>query len=117
LQLSHENIPSALHGSPTDAVSIHLDVKSRNTVGMSLPPSLPFSYFGYSRPSHAGIHFGTFIGAEAESLEAVIELQEACEAAGVGSLDDAGVEREKGRMGVIDIGETIVVEIADLVIV
>lgn len=33
LQLHHENIASALHGSPTDGVDIHLDVKSRNSIG------------------------------------------------------------------------------------
>ncbi|GAA5870872.1 hypothetical protein JCM1840_002714 [Sporobolomyces johnsonii] len=93
--LHHENITSALHGSPTDAVDIHLDVKSRNSIG---------------------IHFGTFIGAESEALEAVIELNEAIEDAGVKYLDDPN-EDEKGRMGITDVGETWCVEVADLVIV
>ncbi|GAA5960770.1 hypothetical protein JCM21900_006867 [Sporobolomyces salmonicolor] len=84
LRLQHENITSALHGSPADAVNIHLDVKSRNSVG---------------------IHFGTFIGAESEALEAVIELNEAIEDAGVRYLDDPN-EDEKGRMGITDVGET-----------
>jgi hypothetical protein len=52
-----------------------------------------------------GIHFGTFIGAESESLEAIIELQEAVEDAGVKPLDDPN-EDDKGRMGVTDLGET-----------
>lgn len=51
------------------------------------------------------MHFGTFIGAESESLEAIIELAEAVEDAGVKALDDPN-EDELGRMGVIDIGET-----------
>jgi hypothetical protein len=52
-----------------------------------------------------GMHFGTFIGAESESLEAIIELAEAVEDAGVKTLDDPN-EDEMGRMGVIDVGET-----------
>lgn len=52
-----------------------------------------------------GMHFGTFIGAESESLEAIIELAEAIEDAGVKPLDDPN-EDELGRMGVIDVGET-----------
>ncbi|GAA5925233.1 uncharacterized protein JCM15063_004963 [Sporobolomyces koalae] len=95
LRLHHENIASALHGSPSDGVDIHLDVKSRNSIG---------------------IHFGTFVGAESESLEAIIELQEAVEEAGVKTLDDPN-EDEKGRMGVLDLGETYCVPIDDLVIV
>ncbi|BGP24734.1 hypothetical protein JCM10295v2_003653 [Rhodotorula toruloides] len=87
LRLHHENISSAVHGSPADAVDLHLDVRSRNTIGM---------------------HFGTFIGSETESLEAIIELHEAVEEAGVKALDDPN-EDELGRMGVIDIGETCIV--------
>ncbi|KAK4054571.1 Protein-lysine N-methyltransferase efm4 [Microbotryomycetes sp. JL201] len=99
LRLHHENIPSGLHGSPTDAVSIHLETKSRNSIG---------------------VHFGTFIGAENESLEAVIELNEACTAEGIAQLEDDlahdGPSADKGRMGVVDLGETIIVEIEDLVV-
>ncbi|BGP40303.1 hypothetical protein JCM10449v2_004262 [Rhodotorula kratochvilovae] len=95
LRLHHENISSALHGSPADAVDIHLDVRSRNTIG---------------------VHFGTFIGSESESLEAIIELHEAVEEAGVKALDDPN-EDEMGRMGVIDIGETWCTEIHNLLIV
>lgn len=116
-QLAHETVPSSLHGSPSDAVDIHLDVKSRNSIGSSTPP------FHFAPPSDrsllllAGIHFGTFIGAEEETLEAVVELHETCEEKSVGPLTDEGVEKENGRMGVINLGETFVVEIADLVIV
>jgi hypothetical protein len=35
-QLHHENISSAVHGCPADAVDIHLDVRSRNSIGASL---------------------------------------------------------------------------------
>ncbi|BGP55665.1 hypothetical protein JCM8202v2_003270 [Rhodotorula sphaerocarpa] len=95
LRLHHENISSAVHGCPGDAVDIHLDVRSRNSIGM---------------------HFGTFIGAESESLEAIIELAEAIEDAGVKPLDDPN-EDELGRMGVIDVGETWCTEIHPLLIV
>ncbi|KAM0791247.1 hypothetical protein ACM66B_005725 [Microbotryomycetes sp. NB124-2] len=99
LRLHHENIPSGLHGSPTDAVAIHLETKSRNSIG---------------------VHFGTFIGAENESLEAVIELNEACTEAGIAQLEDElphdGQSADKGRMGVVDLGETIIVEIEDVVV-
>ncbi|GAA5983497.1 hypothetical protein JCM10908_000309 [Rhodotorula pacifica] len=95
LRLHHENISSAVHGCPADAVDIHLDVRSRNTIGM---------------------HFGTFIGAESESLEAIIELAEAVEDAGVKTLDDPN-EDEMGKMGVIDVGETWCTEIHPLLIV
>ncbi|GAA5838117.1 hypothetical protein JCM11251_004712 [Rhodosporidiobolus azoricus] len=36
LRLRHENLPCATHGSPGDAVAIHLVIRSRNTIGMSL---------------------------------------------------------------------------------
>jgi N-acyl-phosphatidylethanolamine-hydrolysing phospholipase D len=90
LRLSHDDVPSTLHGSPTDAVAIHRDVKSRNTIG---------------------VHFGTFIGSENESHEAIIEFGEACDEAGVRSLDDR-VEGDHGRAGTLDIGGSLVVEIA-----
>ncbi|SCV72141.1 BQ2448_4835 [Microbotryum intermedium] len=97
LRLAHENIPAALHGSPTDAVAIHLDVRSRNSIG---------------------VHFGTFIGAEEESLEAIIELQDACEKEGVDfDSEQGGVKHDKGKFGIVDIGETVAVDVADLVIV
>lgn len=123
IQLHHENISSALHGSPADAVDIHLDVRSRNTIG-SFPltlSSLPFiacpqpSADPLTTLSSLGVHFGTFIGSESEALEAMIELHEACEEAGVKNLDDPE-EDELGRMGVVDIGETWCCESASIVL-
>jgi N-acyl-phosphatidylethanolamine-hydrolysing phospholipase D len=89
LRLSHHDVPSTLHTSPTDAVSIHREVKSRNTVG---------------------IHFGTFVGSENETYEAIIEFGEACDEYGVRSLEDR-VDGEHGRAGTLDIGASLVVEI------
>ncbi|KPV73456.1 uncharacterized protein RHOBADRAFT_22437 [Rhodotorula graminis WP1] len=89
LRLCQENLPTSTHASPTDAVQIHLDVRSRNTVG---------------------IHFGTFQGSHLEALEALHELESACDEAGVRNLrDEKGGKR--GRMGRVDIGETIVVPV------
>ncbi|TID27026.1 N-acyl-phosphatidylethanolamine-hydrolyzing phospholipase D [Venturia nashicola] len=82
LRLSHHDIPSALHCSPTDALEIHRDVKSRNTIG---------------------VHFGTFIGSENESFDALIEFCEASERVGIGRLDGDGVG-ENGRAGTLDLG-------------
>ena len=89
LRLSHHDIPSAFHGSPTDAVDIHLDVRSRNTVG---------------------IHFGTFIGSEEESFEAIIEFAQACDERAVGNLEDHK-QSERGLAGALDIGESLAVAI------
>ena len=89
LRLSHNDIPSTLHGSPTDAVAIHKDVKSLNTVG---------------------VHFGTFIGSEDESHEAIIEFSEACERNGVRVLEDLE-QGEHGRAGTLDIGGSLIVKI------
>jgi L-ascorbate metabolism protein UlaG (beta-lactamase superfamily) len=87
LRLSHHDVPSALHCSPNDAIEIHKDVKSRNTIG---------------------IHFGTFIGSENESHDAVVEFQDACEESGVQDL--VGTEPlENGRAGALDIGGSLVV--------
>lgn len=109
-QLTHETVPSAYHASPSDAVSIHLDVRSRASLGC---------------------HFGTFVGATQETLEAMVELRRACDEAGVPNLRGEGGEGEggaenkageggeevgggdrgvdgsaKGRMGTINLGET-----------
>ena len=89
LRLSHHDLPSTLHGSPTDAVAIHADVKSRNTVG---------------------IHFGTFVGSENETYEAIIEFGEACEQSGVRSLEEP-LKGEQGSAGTLDIGGSLAVEI------
>jgi N-acyl-phosphatidylethanolamine-hydrolysing phospholipase D len=89
LRLLHNDLPATLHCSPTDAVAIHQDVKSRNTVG---------------------IHFGTFVGSENETYEAMIEFGEACDDRGVRSLDDR-VEGEQGHAGTLDIGGSLAVEV------
>lgn len=96
LRLSHRDIPSALHASPSDAMDIHCDVRSMNSVG---------------------VHFGTFIGSENESLEAILDFEEARVERGVGKLreDKRGGEdgdEGKGRAGVVDIGGSVVVKIS-----
>jgi N-acyl-phosphatidylethanolamine-hydrolysing phospholipase D len=89
LRLSHNDIPSALHASPVDAIDIHNDVLSKNTVA---------------------IHFGTFVGSENESLEAVMEFEEGRDVRGVLSLDEQVVDG-RGRAGIVDIGGSVAVEI------
>lgn len=89
LRLNHEDVPGTFHASPKDAVDIHVDVKSRNSVA---------------------VHFGTFVGSESETQEAVIEFSEACAEKGVKGLGSGEVS-ERGRAGVLDIGESVVVEI------
>jgi N-acyl-phosphatidylethanolamine-hydrolysing phospholipase D len=91
LRLSHEDIPATFHASPADAIEIHKEVKSRNTIG---------------------VHFGTFIGSENESYEAIIEYDEAREKAGVLHLADVDAVAEFGRAGVLDIGGSWAVELA-----
>jgi len=103
LRLSHHDIPAALHASPTDAADMHLEVKARSTIG---------------------IHFGTFVGSENETVEAVTEFADACEGRGIRWLDepsegernekeegDVAVEACNGRAGVLNIGESLVVDI------
>ncbi|KAK5065037.1 hypothetical protein LTR84_000872 [Exophiala bonariae] len=99
LRLSHHDIPAALHASPTDAADMHLAVKARNTVG---------------------VHFGTFVGSENETVEAVVEFADACDARSIGWLDDnkggeeekiVSAEDDKGWAGVLDIGESFVVDL------
>lgn len=89
LRLSHKEIPSALHASPLDAVDIHIDVMSQNTVA---------------------VHFGTFVGSANESLEAILEFEEGRDERGVLSLDDVAKDGQ-GRAGIIDIGGSLAVEI------
>ncbi|KIW93591.1 uncharacterized protein Z519_06196 [Cladophialophora bantiana CBS 173.52] len=90
LRLSHHDIPAALHASPADAIAIHLDVQSRNSVG---------------------IHFGTFVGSESETYEATIEFAEACENRSVKNLDSQS-EGGNGRAGLLDIGDSLAVQIS-----
>jgi len=89
IRLDHNEIPSALHAAPKDAVDIHMDVRSRNTVA---------------------IHFGTFVGSENESLESIMEFQEGRESRGVVGLEDE-VDTGNGRAGIVDIGGSLAVEI------
>ena len=90
LRLSHQDIPTALHASPADAMAIHLDVKSRNSVG---------------------VHFGTFVGSESETYEATTELAQACEKLSVAGLDDSEeTQNENGHAGILDIGDSLAVQ-------
>jgi N-acyl-phosphatidylethanolamine-hydrolysing phospholipase D len=89
LRLSHNNIPSALHLTLIDAINIHNDVLLRNIVA---------------------VYFGTFIGLENESLEAIIEFTKRRESQDVLSLDELAVEG-RGHAGILNIGESIAVEI------
>ncbi len=89
LRLSHNDIPSALHATPVDAIDIHKDILSRNTVA---------------------VHFGTFVGSKDESLEAIMEFEEARENRGVLGLDNKATD-DRGRAGIIDIGGSLAVEI------
>ncbi|KAF4627175.1 hypothetical protein G7Y89_g10981 [Cudoniella acicularis] len=96
LRISHNDIPSALHATPVDAIDIHKDVLSRNTVA---------------------VHFGTFVGSENESLESIMEFEEGREDRGVLRLDEdiEGADDERGhagRAGIIDIGGSFAVEIS-----
>lgn len=92
LRLDHNDIPAALHASPIDAVDIHGDVGSRCSVA---------------------VHFGTFVGSENESLEAVLEFEEGREERGVASLDGDEGGSGKGRAGIVDIGGSVVVEVEE----
>lgn len=88
LRLSHEDVPSALHASPIDAIDIHKDVKSRNSIA---------------------VHFGTFVGSENESLEAIMEFEDGRQSRGVLSLGEHA-ENEHGHAGILDIGGSLAVE-------
>ena len=86
--MSHETLPTAHHASPQDAVDIHVDVKSKLSLA---------------------IHFGSFVGAESETVDAVTELRDTCAAHGVKYLDEKG--RGAGGMGIIDFGKTLLIEV------
>lgn len=88
-RLSHGDVLSALHASPGDAMDIHKEVSSCNTVG---------------------VHFGTFTGSENETLEAILEFEEAREDRGVLQLNEQPAD-EHGRAGILDIGGSLAVEI------
>lgn len=90
LRLSHKDVPSALHASPVDAIDIHRDVLSRNTLA---------------------VHFGTFVGSSNESLEAILEFEEGRGSRGILGLND-DAEDIRGRAGIIDIGGSFAVEVS-----
>ena len=75
-----------MHASPSDALSIHRDVRSRHSLAM---------------------HFGTFAGSETEALEPLVELAHARQKAGLGDW------WQKGGIGAIDVGETVEVQCGD----
>jgi N-acyl-phosphatidylethanolamine-hydrolysing phospholipase D len=88
-RLRHKYVPSSFHCSPADAINIHQDVKSKNTIA---------------------IHFGTFVGSEKESDEAVLEFHEACTKAEVQDLRATG-DVTNGRAGTLDIGGSLLFDI------
>lgn len=89
LRLSHQDMPSAFHGTPKDAVDIHNDVQSRNTIAM---------------------HWGTFVGTTSESYEALTDFKEACDNAGIKSIEDFSAGKS-GRAGTLDYGASLAVEV------
>ena len=78
-----------MHSTPADAINIHNDLLSRNTVV---------------------VHFGTFVGSENESLEAVIEFTKRRESQDMLSLDKPAAEG-RSRAGILNISGSIIVEI------
>ena len=75
---------SSFHASPEDAVEMHVDVRSRRSVGM---------------------HWGTFPLTDEPLLEPVERLQEAVKRKGLRS--DEFVAIEHGKMIVSDTGEIV----------
>lgn len=88
LRLHHHEIPAWNHCSPADALLIHKDVRSLNTVA---------------------IHFGTFVGSQNESDEALDELYAAIDGQGLGTLE-AESAMSTSRVGAVNIGQSFVVE-------
>ena len=83
LQITPHPLLSSLHTDPGNAVALRRDVRARHAIAM---------------------HFGTFSGSDAESLEPIVELVQALadEKKGTGSEE----REEEGEFRVIDIGET-----------
>jgi L-ascorbate metabolism protein UlaG (beta-lactamase superfamily) len=88
LKLNQSAIAAVHHAYPKDAMEIHRDVKSRNTVP---------------------VHFGTFIGSDKESQESIIEFREACEAQKVTKFGESDLGN--GRADLLNIGASVVVEL------
>lgn len=79
---------SRVHLSPEDAVCVHRDVRSRQSIGM---------------------HWGTFRLTDEDVDEPPRRLRAAMELAGKEVAGREGGEEEIGRFGVMSIGETILV--------
>jgi len=86
LKLTDHNLTSGVHATPEQAVSIHRDIKSRHSLAM---------------------HFATFVGSDIEAFEPIVELTEARDKHCIGDW------YEEGGFGVIDIGETAVINLDD----
>ena len=96
---------TAMHANPVHAVCMHRAVRSRHSLAM---------------------HFGTFSGSEAETLDAMAELVEARETGRLVDATDAqstlGEHRigewwEEGGMGWINVGETAMIPVGNVAIV
>jgi len=83
LRLTDHSLTSSVHATPSDAVKIHRDIKSRHSLAM---------------------HFATFAGSEIEAFEPIVELTQERE------KEEDGVKVgewwEVGGFGVINVGET-----------
>ena len=78
---------------------------------------------GALRARHSlAMHFATFAGSGIEALEPIVELEQAKrEMGGLGEGEDEGVQIVgdwcmEGGMGVIDVGETAVVHVCEVVL-
>ena len=95
-----------MHATPAQALQMHVELRARHSLGM---------------------HFATFAGSDYEALEPIVELEQAKRAMEMvtGAADRQGSEDEgdgemvvsvgdwwmEGGMGVIDIGETAVLNV------
>ena len=91
-----------MHATPAQALQMHVELRARHSLAM---------------------HFATFAGSNYEALEPIVELEQAKRAMEMvtGAADRQGSENEgqgvvsvgdwwvEGGMGVIDVGETAVV--------
>jgi len=79
LRLTDHKLTSSVHATPSQALAIHQDIKSRHSLAM---------------------HFATFAGSDIEAFEPIVELTQEREQLNIGDW------AEDGGFGVIDIGET-----------
>jgi N-acyl-phosphatidylethanolamine-hydrolysing phospholipase D len=98
-QLIHtpESLLAAYHATPAQALRIHSAVRARHSLAM---------------------HFATFAGSDVEALDPIAELEQAkremaTDPQGNGESLVVGDWRAEGGMGIIDVGETAVVQIVD----